>query len=93
MKEALADANTNADELADLELGHIFICPAEVHRRAELNSGKQRRMTLQLAVTINHAVLHLLGFRHDNDDEHRTMVSLERFLLRQQRRFHGLLRR
>ncbi|MBN1320664.1 MAG: rRNA maturation RNase YbeY [Thermoleophilia bacterium] len=47
------------------ELGEVVVCPSVVHRYAEEEGGDPGR---QLAWTLVHGVLHLVGYDHESDN-------------------------
>ena len=59
-------------------LGTLFVCPSEVARRA---ARRRRPLETQTALTVTHAVAHLLGCDHSTDAEHYEMLRVERRLL------------
>jgi probable rRNA maturation factor len=62
--EDWSDAGLDGGEPA-FDLGELAVCPAVVRRYAAEDDGDTRR---QLAWTIIHGLLHLVGYDHETDD-------------------------
>ena len=77
VRRMLGDESVRAG--AALDLGEIVICPDVVRGYAE-DEGRGAR--IQLAWTLVHGVLHLVGYDHEQDEggmREREQVLLERF--------------
>jgi probable rRNA maturation factor len=61
-----------------LTLGDVFLCPAEIRRRAEREGFVFEDFTFLLTV---HGILHLLGYDHDDEAAAERMESREDQLL------------
>jgi len=66
------------DDTAPTLLGDIVLCP-EVAQRQGLEAGHGTQAELQLLCT--HGVLHLLGYDHNEPEEHAEMFGLQAQLL------------
>lgn len=69
-----------------LLIGDVVIAPDYVRRQAELMGVDPAD---EMALMVTHGILHLLGYRHDQDDEAEMMEGREREILSAQ----GLVRR
>ena len=67
-----------SDEHGPAMLGDVILCPAVAERQA-VDAGHSTDDELQLLTT--HGVLHLLGFLHDEPEEHAEMFGLQAELL------------
>jgi len=61
-----------------LTLGDVFLCPAEIRRRAEREGIPFDDFLFLLVV---HGILHLLGYEHDDDTNAKLMEDREDELL------------
>ena len=61
-----------------LTLGDVFLCPAEIRRRAEREGFAFEDFMFLLAA---HGILHLLGYDHDDEADAERMESREDQLL------------
>lgn len=66
------------DEHGPAMLGDVILCPAVAERQA-VDAGHSTDEELQLLTT--HGVLHLLGFDHEEPEEHAQMFGLQAELL------------
>jgi probable rRNA maturation factor len=62
--DRMSDEPKSGDEADVLELGEVLVCPAVVGRYA---AEEGNAVDGQLAWTIVHGVLHLLGYDHESD--------------------------
>lgn len=68
----------HADDTEPMVLGDILLCP-EIAARQATEAGHSTADELDLLTT--HGVLHLLGFDHQEPDEHAEMFGLQAELL------------
>ena len=67
------------DDPSPVDLGVVVLCP-EVAQRQAVEAGHSTQDELQLLCT--HGVLHLLGYDHEEPEEHAEMFGLQGELLR-----------
>ena len=72
-------AGDDGDDTAPAMLGDVVLCP-EIAERQGLEAGHGTEAELHLLCT--HGVLHLLGYDHEEPEEHAEMFGLQAELLR-----------
>jgi probable rRNA maturation factor len=68
----------NSENAADSLLGDIVICPQVAQEQA---SSANKPVTAEIDLLLVHGLLHLLGFDHADEIEHKEMFDLQQKIL------------
>ncbi|MDA0274201.1 MAG: rRNA maturation RNase YbeY, partial [Actinobacteria bacterium] len=68
----------NSENAADSLLGDIVICPQVAQEQASLAN---KPVTAEIDLLLVHGLLHLLGFDHADEIEHKEMFDLQQKIL------------